>query len=150
MHGDETGVLLRFVCAGVLFFLSWMLLRFLFQLGIRVVTHLRQIRERPGLPVTITLLVCGTLCVLGALLVVWHGGEGGVNLSPAVNMPANMPGADMPSRIDLSMHTTGSLSRPLAVCAALVIGAALPGPRSDGCDAHRRAGIKLRRVIFAL
>ena len=55
-----------FLCGLVLFFLSFMLLRFLFQLGTQIVSRLGQVRERPGLPITITLLACGTLCVLGA------------------------------------------------------------------------------------
>jgi hypothetical protein len=115
----------RPLCGFVLFLLSWMLLRFLFQLGIQIVWRLGQIRERPGLPITITLLVCGTLCVLGALLVVWHGNAGDLNMSPTVNVPGNMPGAEMIPRLDVSMRTTGSLIRPLAVCASLVIGVAL-------------------------
>jgi hypothetical protein len=116
---------MQFVCGLVLFFLTWMGLRFLFQLGTQIVLRLGQVRERPGLPITITLLGCGTLCVLGALLVVWHSDTGGLNVSPAMNLPGNMPGADMFSNLDLSMRTTGSLSRPMAVCAALVIGVAL-------------------------
>jgi hypothetical protein len=48
-------------------------------------------------------------------------------MSPAVNFPGNMPGVNvnMVPRLDLSLHATGSLLRPLAVCAALVIGVAL-------------------------
>jgi hypothetical protein len=53
----------------VLFVLSWMLLRFLFQLGSQIMWRLGEIRERPGLPIAIGLFACGTLC---ALLVVWH------------------------------------------------------------------------------
>jgi hypothetical protein len=124
--GEPTpGMLLRVLCGFVLFLLSWMLLRFLFQLGTQIVWRLGQIRERPGLPITITLLACGTLCVLCALLVVWHGDTGNLNMSPEVNLPSNMPGANMVPRLDLSMRTTGSLIWPLAVCAALVIGVAL-------------------------
>ena len=113
------------LCGCVVFLLSWMLLRFLFRLGTQIVCRLGQVRERPGLPIAITLLACGTLCVLGALLVVWYGNTGGVNMSPAVNWPRNMPGADMLPRLDMSMQTSGSLLRPLAVCAALLIGVAL-------------------------
>ena len=48
-------------------------------------------------------------------------------MSPAVNLPGNMPGADMIPRFDISMsmRTSGSLIRPMTVCAALVIGVAL-------------------------
>jgi hypothetical protein len=120
-----TGTFSRVLCGAVLFLVSWMLLRFLFQVGTQIVGRLGQIQARPGLPITITLLACGTLCVLGALLLVWHGNTGSLNMSPAVNLPGNMPGADMIPRLDLSMRTTGSLIRPLAVCAALVIGVAL-------------------------
>jgi len=124
--GEPTpGMLLRVLCGFVLFLLSWMLLRFLFQLGTQIVWRLGQVRERPGLPIAITLLACGTLCVLGALLVVWYGNTGGVNMSPAVNLPRNMPGADMLPRLDVSLQTTGSLLRPLAVSAALLIGVVL-------------------------
>ncbi len=114
---------LRVLCGFVLFVLSWMVLRFLFQLGTQVVWRLGQIRERPGLPIAITLLACGTLCVLGALLLVWPGVTGGPNMSPTMNMP----GAEMIPRFDMSMamRTSGSLLRPPAVCAALVIGVAL-------------------------
>ena len=115
----------RPLCGIVLFVLAWMLLRFLFQLGTQVAWRLGQVRERPGLPITIALLACGTLCVLGSLLVVWHGDPGGMNLSPAMNLPKDMPGANMLPRFDLSMRTTGTLIRPLAVSAALVIGVAL-------------------------
>jgi len=115
----------RIPCGVVLFLLSWMLLRFLFRLGTQIVWRLGQVRERPGLPIAITLLACGTLCVLGALLVVWYGNTGGVNMSPAVKLPRNMPGADMLPRLDVSLQTTGSLLRPLAVSAALLIGVVL-------------------------
>lgn len=119
-HEPATGV-----CGVVLFFLSWMVLRFLFQLGTQIVWRLGQIRERPSMPVTITLLACGTLCVLGALLLVWQGGTGSLNMSPAMNLPSNMPGGNMVPQFDMSMRISGSLLRPLAVCAALVIGVAL-------------------------
>jgi hypothetical protein len=133
------GQFLRVLCGFVLFLLSWMLLRFLFQLGTQIVWRLGQVRERPGLPIAITLLACGTLCVLGALLVAWQGNTGSVNMSPTMNLPGNMPGqlgnmpglpgnmpgANMVPRVDLSMQTTGSLIRPMAVCAAFVIGVAL-------------------------
>jgi hypothetical protein len=122
-HGQREPM--QFVCGIVLFFLTWMGLRFLFQLGTLIVLRLGQVRERPALPITITLLACGTLCVLGALLVVWHGDTGVLNMSPAVNLPGNMPGSDMVSHLDLSMRTTGSLIWPMTVCAALVIGVAL-------------------------
>ena len=128
-HGQREPM--QFACGIVLFFLTWMGLRFLFQLGTQIVLRLGQVRERPGLPITITLLACGTLCVLGALLVVWHGDSGDLNLSPAVNVPSNIPGMNnlpnmnMIPQLDLSMRTTGSLTRPLAVCAALLIGVAL-------------------------
>ncbi len=125
----ETGMFMRILCAFVLFFLSWMLLRFLFQLGIQTVWHLGQVRERPGLPMAISLLFCGTLCVLGALLVVWHSDSGSLSVSPEMNMPRNMPGTNMQGnmlpQVDFSMRTTGSLTRPLAVSAALVIGTIL-------------------------
>ena len=115
-----------FLCGFVLFFLSFMLLRFLFQLGTQIVCRLGQIRERPGLPITITLLACGTLCVLGSLLLVWHGDSGSVNMmSPGVNVSGNMPGANMSTQFGMSVRTSGSLMRPLAECAALVIGVAL-------------------------
>jgi hypothetical protein len=113
------------LCGFVLFFLFCMLLRFVFQLGFQIVSRLGKTPERPGFPITITLLACGTLCVLGALAVVWHGNTGGLNMSPSMNMPHNMPGAEMVPRLELSMQTTGSLSRPLVVCAALLIGVAL-------------------------
>ena len=80
---------LRVLCGFVLFVLSWMVLRFLFQLGTQVVWRLGQIRERPGLPIAITLLACGTLCVLGGFLLVWPGVTGGPNMSPTMNMPGN-------------------------------------------------------------
>ncbi len=115
----------RLLCGIVLFFLSWMLLRFLFQLGTQIVWRLGQIRERPGLPIAITLLACGTLCVLGALLLAWHGETGSLNMSPAMNLPGNMPGGNMIPHFDVSMRTSGSLLRPLAVCATLAIGVAL-------------------------
>ena len=124
-EGNPRGILLRVLCGFVLFLLSWTLLRFLFQIGTQIVWRLGEIRERPGLPVTITLLACGTLCVLGALLVAWYGNAGSVNMSPTMNVPGNMPGANMVPRLDLSMRTTGSLIRPLAECAALVIGVVL-------------------------
>jgi len=113
------------MCGLVLFFLAWMVLRFLFRLGTQIVWRLGQIRERPGLPVVITLLACGTLCVLGALLLVWHGAGGGLDMSPGVNLPGNMPGMNMVPRFDVSMRVSGSLIQPLAVCAALVIGVIL-------------------------
>lgn len=116
---------LVFLCGFVLFFLSLMLLRFLFQLGTQIVCRLGQIRERPRLPIAITLLACGTLCVLGSLLLVWHGDTGSLNMSPAMNLPGNMPGVEMVPRFDMSMHISGSLTRPLVVCAALVIGVVL-------------------------
>jgi hypothetical protein len=126
------GQFLRVLCGFVLFLLSWMLLRFLFQLGTQIVWRLGQVRERPGLPIAITLLACGTLCVLGALLVAWQGNTGSVNMSPTMTLPDNMPRPPfMPSevnlvpRVDLSVQSTGSLTRPLAVCAAFVTGVAL-------------------------
>ncbi len=117
----------RPLCGIVLFVLSWMLLRFLFQLGTQIVWQLGRIRERPGLPITITFLACGTLCVLGSLLLAWHGGTSGLDMSPSMNLPSNMPGRNMVPQIDvsMSMRTTGSLMRPLAVSAALLIGVAL-------------------------
>jgi hypothetical protein len=126
-YPQPADVLPRIPCGFVLFLLSWTLLRFLFRLGTQIVWRLGQVRERPGLPIAITLLACGTLCVLGALLLVWQGNTGGVNMSPAVNFPGNVPGVNvnMLPRLDLSMQTSGSLIRPLAVCAALVIGVAL-------------------------
>jgi hypothetical protein len=114
-----------FLCGFVLFFLSFMLLRFLFQLGTQIVSRLGQMHERPGLPITITLLACGTLCVLGSLLLVWHGDSGSLNMSPTMNLPGNLPGANMATQFGMSVRNSGSLMRPLAVCAALVIGVAL-------------------------
>jgi hypothetical protein len=146
-------VLPRILCGIVLFVLSWMLLRFLFQLGNRIVWRLAQVRERPGLPVTLALLASGTLCVLCALLVIWQGDAGSFNVSPSMNLssgnmpggnialPPNMPRVEMFPHVDLSMHTIGLPIRSLAVVAALVIGAALlaigvwaslPPAKSDG------------------
>ena len=73
---------MQVLCGIVLFFLTWMGLRFLFQLGTQIVLRLGQVRERPGLPISITLLACGTLCVLGSLLLVWHGDAGGPTCRP--------------------------------------------------------------------
>jgi hypothetical protein len=115
----------RPLCLIVLFALFWMLLRFLFQLGFQVASRLSQVRERPVLPITITLLACGTLCVLGALALVWHDDGGSLNMSPGVNVSGNVPGVNMGSHVNLSVQTSGSLTRPLAMSAALLIGVAL-------------------------
>jgi len=61
---EPAGAMLRVLCGTVLFFVSWMLLRFLFQLGFQIVWRLGEVRERPGLPITITLLACGTRSVV--------------------------------------------------------------------------------------
>ena len=46
---------LVFLCGLVLFFLSWTLLRFFFQLGVQIIGRLGQIRERPRPEIAMTL-----------------------------------------------------------------------------------------------
>ena len=123
MHQDREQ--LQFLCGLVLFFLALYLLRFLFQLGGQIVARLARVRERPKPEIAMIVLASGMLCVLGALAVVWHAGIDGVSTPNAMELSQNNPGANMMPPIGLSVQATGSLLRPLAVAATLLIGSVL-------------------------
>jgi hypothetical protein len=115
----------------VLFFLTFTLVKYLFSLGARLVSLFGATGERPTLPVTMTILVCGTLCVLGALGLSLLDARSSANIAtPTISLPGapNMPQmGDM--RISGSLNVGGSsisaLVRPLVTLLTLLVGAAL-------------------------
>ncbi len=110
------------ISAVVLGFLTFTLAKYLFSLGERLVELFSTVYDRPALPVTITFLVCGTLCVLGAVGLSVADGPSSVNLS---NPAMHLPGREfVPFSIGAPL-TTALLVRPLITILALLIGTAL-------------------------
>jgi hypothetical protein len=131
-HSSPGPMLGRVASGLVLFFLTYSLTRYLFRLGERLVSVLSTVRERPVLPITITLLVCGTLCVLGALGLSLYDGPTSASVStPTVNMAGvpNMPQMGNAMRFSGTVSLVGPsismLVRPLVTLLTLLLGIAL-------------------------
>jgi hypothetical protein len=106
----------------VLAFLTFTVVKYLFGLGERLVQLFSTVSDRPALPIAITLLVCGTLCVLGAVgLPVADGHSETRILNPAVQFP----GREFVQFSGGAPSITALLVRPLITILALLIGAAL-------------------------
>jgi hypothetical protein len=136
--GDRPGdiaVFFRVICGFVLFLVVLFGLPALSRAVGGVAGRLAEVRARPPLPVAITLIVCGTICVLGAVVLTLSNPS-----VPSVNMPAltSLPGMHMETpngHLDIPVPSMGSpgaspfvsrgpsLLSVAVVLAALVVGA---------------------------
>jgi hypothetical protein len=64
--------LLRGLCGLVVFLVIWLGLPILVNSAGQLATLLGKVRSRPPLPAAIVLIACGTLCVLGAVMLAWN------------------------------------------------------------------------------
>jgi hypothetical protein len=118
----EYGVTCWVISAVVLGFLTFTLTKYLFGLGERLFELFSVVHDRPVLPVTITFLVCGTLCVLGALGLSVADGPPSVTLShPAMRVP----GPEFAPFSAGAPSITALLIRPLVTILSLLVGTAL-------------------------
>ncbi len=110
------------VSAVVLGFLTFTVVKYLFGLGERLIELFSTVYDRPALPIAITLLICGTLCVLGAVgLSVADGPSQASLLNPAMQLP----GREFVHFSVGAPSITALLVRPLLTIMALLVGTAL-------------------------
>jgi hypothetical protein len=122
------------VAAGiVLFFLTLTLVRYVFRLGQEIVSSLSTVQSRPAMPITIALLVSGTLCVLAvpilSLLDRASSSPSVSSLTPPDPAGPNPPqaggAAQVPGTLADGGSSIGVLLRPAVASVVLLIGSAI-------------------------
>jgi hypothetical protein len=88
---DVLAIFLRIGCGLIVGLVVLALIPFLTNQGREVAAVLGRTTERPGPAVAVTLLICGTLCLLGSLALAWHVAS--LAQSPSIQVQApGMPG----------------------------------------------------------
>jgi hypothetical protein len=107
---DIGAIFLRILCGLVVGVLVLALIPFVVNQCREVAAVLGRTSERPGPAVAITLVICGTLCLLGSLALAWHAAS--LAQAPSIQVQApGMPG--FPGSVSGSASVQVSTQPPL-------------------------------------
>ena len=122
-HRSGMPVTLRVVCGAVVFFATYSFLRVLVG-HVRVVARgLGATGAKPDRGLSLASLICGTLCLLAALIVQVYAAThpSGVRMSPTMTLNGGMPGGSL----NMEAHSEVSLSMTLVSVLTFLVGAGL-------------------------
>jgi hypothetical protein len=125
-HRRDLDGLWIFIATVVLAFFVVASLRFLILLGQRVAGLLARVETRPDKWITVTIIVCGVLCLLAAVALQWHHSSVSASVSvplPQIGQPGIPPGMMQGGAI--SVRARSSLMTPITTIGVLLAGLAI-------------------------
>jgi len=121
-YAETEAIVYRVLCGIVVSVLTMAFLPFVLLQTRAGLTALSGITQRPSQPIAITLIVCGTVCLLGTLIFEWN-----VAASGAIVKAVNTVTINNAARGEIALRVQTPVMGHVAALAALIVGVGLIG-----------------------